>query len=103
MVRLLYPMAPHFAEELWQQMGFSDSLVDRKWIEWDSNFIESDEVSIVIQVNGKVRSQLVVDSDSDQEKVKEAALADSKVKSYIEGKEIRKVIVVPKKLVNIVV
>lgn len=102
-VRLLYPMAPHFTEELWQQIGYTDSLVDREWLKWDDKFIESDEISIVIQVNGKVRSQLVVDSGSDQQQVREAALADSRIKAHIEGKEIKKVIVVPKKLVNIVV
>jgi len=102
-VRLLYPMAPHFSEELWEQMGYTDSLVDRKWIDWDENMIESEEISIVIQVNGKVRSQLQLGSDTDQEKLKEAALSDSRIKSYIEGKKIKRIIVVPKKLVNIVV
>lgn len=102
-IRLLYPVAPHFAEELWRQTGNGDSLVDKPWIEWDEHLTESDEISIVVQVNGKVRSQLVVDTGASEEKIREEALSDSKVLAYTRGKEIRKVIVVPKKLVNIVV
>lgn len=103
LVRLLYPIAPHIAEELWESLGYEETLVDKPWMEWDREILESAAITVVVQVNGKVRSQVTMDSDSDQEEMKEAALSDEKVKNYIADKEIKKVIVVPKKLVNIVV
>ncbi len=103
MVRLLYPMAPHVAEELWHELGHEETLVDQPWIEWNRELVSSAAITVVVQVNGKVRSQITMDADSDQEQMREAAFADEKVKSYVAGKEPRKVIVVPKKLVNIVI
>ena len=103
MVRLLYPMAPHVSEELWHELGYEETLVDKEWITWNESLIQSASINIVVQVNGKVRSQLSMDSDSSEDQIKEAAFSDEKVQSYIAGKEPRKVIVVPKKLVNIVV
>ena len=103
MVGLLFPMAPHITEELWQNLGNRNSLVDSRWLEFDRDIIESSEINIVIQVNGKVRSQISVSPDADQDFIKNLAFEDQKVKGYIAGKEIKKVIVVPKKLVNIVV
>jgi leucyl-tRNA synthetase len=102
-IRLLYPMAPHISEELWELVGYRETLVDKPWLEWDGKLIESESITIVIQVNGRVRSQIVMDSEADEDEVKRAAFSDERVKSYIAGKEIKKVIVVPKKLVNIVV
>jgi leucyl-tRNA synthetase len=102
-VRLLYPMAPHIAEELWESLGHDESLVDKPWMEWDRELVESAAITVVLQVNGKVRSQVLMDPDSTEEEMREAAFSDEKVKTYISGKEIKKVIVVPKKLVNIVV
>lgn len=102
-VRLLYPMAPHIAEELWESLGHDESLVDTPWMEWDRELVESAAITVVLQVNGKVRSQVLMDPDSTEEEMREAAFSDEKVKTYISGKEIKKVIVVPKKLVNIVV
>ncbi|MGH7889092.1 MAG: hypothetical protein ACRENF_00910, partial [Thermodesulfobacteriota bacterium] len=69
----------------------------------DRELVESAAITIVLQVNGKVRGQVVMDPDSGQEEMKQAALSDEKVKNYIDGKEIKKVIVVPRKLVNIVI
>jgi leucyl-tRNA synthetase len=102
-VRLLYPIAPHISEELWESLGYKETLVDKPWIEWDRGIVGSAEITIVIQVNGKVRSQILMDPDSTEEEMKQAAFSDERVKNYTAGKEIRKVIVVPKKLVNIVV
>ncbi|MBI2487336.1 MAG: leucine--tRNA ligase [Deltaproteobacteria bacterium] len=102
-VRLLYPVAPHIGEELWESLGYEETLVDKPWMEWDREIVESAAITVVLQVNGKVRSQVIMDSDSDREEMKQAALSDEKVKNYIAGKEIKKVIVVPRKLVNIVV
>ncbi len=102
-VCLLYPMAPHISEELWESLGHSESLVDKPWLEWDRELVGSAQITIVIQVNGKVRSQILMDPDSDEEEIKQAAFSDERVKSYIAGKEIKKIIIVPKKLINIVV
>lgn len=102
MARLLYPMAPHVAEELWENLGYDESLVDKPWIEWNKELVSSASITVVFQVNGKVRSQLTMDPDSDQEQMKEAAFSDEKILRYIAGREPRKIIVVPKKLVNIV-
>lgn len=103
MARLLYPMAPHVAEELWENLGYSESLVDKPWPGWNKELISSAAITVVVQVNGKVRSQISMDPDSDQEQMKEAAFADEKIINFLSGKEPRKVIVVPKKLVNIVI
>jgi leucyl-tRNA synthetase len=102
MIRLLYPMAPHISEELWHELGYEETLVDKEWIRWNKDLVESAAINVVVQINGKVRSQITMDPDSDQEKMKEAAFADEKVQSFIAGKEPKKVIVVPKRLVNIV-
>ena len=103
LIRLLYPIAPHISEELWQIAGHKTSLIDTEWIGWDETLTQSDEINIVIQINGKVRSQIQMNSKSDEKQMEQAALNDEKVLGYIEGKKIRKIIVVPKKLVNIVI
>ncbi len=103
MIRLLYPMAPHITEELWHELGYEETLVDKEWITWNKDLVESAAINIVVQVNGKVRSQLVMDPDASEDQMKEAAFSDEKVQSFISGKEPRKVIVVPGRLVNIVV
>lgn len=103
LIRMLYPIAPHIAEELWQIMGNENSLVDTEWLRWEESLTQSDEINIVIQVNGKVRNQINISSDCDGEGMKQAALNDDKVQSYIKGKQIRRVVVVPKKLVNVVI
>jgi len=103
MIRLLYPMAPHVSEELWRELGYDETLVDLEWVTWNKELVESAAINVVVQINGKVRSQITMDPDSDQDQMKEAAFSDEKVQSYIAGKEPKKVIVVPKKLVNIVI
>ncbi len=103
LIRLLYPIAPHIAEELWQLTGHKKSLFDTKWLSWDEALTQSDKISMVVQVNGKVRSQVQMDPGSGREQMEQAALNDDKVLNYIEGRKIRKIVVVPKKLVNIVV
>lgn len=102
-IRLLYPIAPHFSQELWSVTGKESSLVDLQWITWDEKIVRSASVTVVFQINGKLRSQLDMDPESSDDELKAAAYADERIKSYIDGKEIRKVIVVPKRLVNIVV
>ena len=102
LVALLYPMAPHISEELWARLGHSESLLLSEWPAYDKKAIRADEMVIVVQVNGKVRSRLTVPSDSSEEDLKKAALDDSKVLTHINAKNVKKIIVVPKRLVNIV-
>jgi leucyl-tRNA synthetase len=100
---LLYPMAPHICEELWSDLGNPESLLLKDWPAYDKDAIKTEEILVVVQVNGKVRSRVTVAADCDQEALEKIALEDSKVQGHVASKTVRKVIVVPKKLVNIVV
>ncbi len=102
-VLLLSPMAPHIAEELWERLGHAPSISKVPWPKWREEALKAEEILVVVQVNGKLRSRLTVPADSSNEDLEKAALTDPKIQQFIEGKTIRKVIVVPKKLVNIVV
>jgi leucyl-tRNA synthetase len=102
-VILISPFAPHLAEELWEQLGNKSSVINATWLKWDENALKTDEILIVIQVNGKLRSQTYVPADATEDEVREAVLADEKIQKYIVGKQIRKVIIVPRKLANVVV
>jgi leucyl-tRNA synthetase len=102
-VLLLSPFAPHLAEELWRVLGHADTLAYEQWPGFDEAQTKADEIEVPVQVNGKVRSKVTVPSGSDEAALKAAALADERVRGLIEGKTIRKVIVVPGKLVNIVI
>ena len=99
--RLIYPMAPHFAEELWELSGESGTLVDKEWIKWDESTFESAEITIPVRVNSKVRNQISLSADADEETAREIALSDSRVKEYIAGREIKNFVYVPKRLVDI--
>ena len=103
LVKMLAPMAPHIAEELWWKMGATDSVFRAQWPEFKKGSTAVDEVELAIQVNGKVRAKITVAADVPQEEIERAAKEDEKVKEYLEGKTIRKVIVIPGRLVNIVV
>jgi leucyl-tRNA synthetase len=100
---LLVPIVPHITEELWQLLGHRDLAANVPWPEFDSTIASEEEMTIVVQINGKLRSRMTVAVDEDPEKIKANALADEKIKSMTEGTQIKKVIYVPKKLVNIVV
>ncbi|BCS96134.1 leucine--tRNA ligase [Desulfoluna limicola] len=100
---LLNPVAPHFTEELWEKLSDKGLLMEQPWPEYREDALVSDEVLIVVQVNGKLRSKFQVPAGASKDEVQELAMADESVKKFIEGKAIRKVIVVPGKLVNIVV
>lgn len=102
-VILISPMAPHIADELWQRLGHEGYLIDLPWPEYDPQALIKQEKLLVVQVAGKVRAKLTVPADADDEQLKESALADEKVQKFIAGKEIKKIIVVQGKLVNIVV
>jgi leucyl-tRNA synthetase len=102
-VRLLSPFAPHMSEELWQNMGHKESIAKVSWPEYSEKSLELDAVTIVVQVNGKVRGQFEVAPNATEEVLRPLILADGRIKTYIEGKDIKKFIVVPNKLVSIVV
>ncbi|MBM7704854.1 leucine--tRNA ligase [Metabacillus iocasae] len=101
-VKLLAPICPHIAEELWEKLGYSNTLSYEAWPAFDEGKLVDDEVEIVVQINGKVRAKLSVPTEASREQLQEIAMADGDVQEYIEGKTVRKVIAVPGKLVNIV-
>ncbi|MGB9808899.1 MAG: class I tRNA ligase family protein, partial [Caldanaerobacter sp.] len=102
-VKVLAPFAPHFSEEMWERLGYEYSVFNQKWPEWDENALEREMIEIALQVNGKVRSKVQVPSNATEEELRQIALSDERVKSYLDGKEIKKVIIVKNRLVNIVV
>ena len=103
LVQMLAPFVPHITEELWQRMGHHTPLSETPWPDYDREAVVDDEALVVIQVNGKLRSKFTVPAGTDEEAMKSIALADEKLLPFIEGKQVRKVICIPGKLVNIVV
>ena len=101
-VKLLYPITPHICEELWSRLGHEDTITYEPWPTYDESKLEEEEVEIVIQVMGKVRAKITVPKDISEEELEKEALNNERIKQWIEGKTVRKVIVVPGKLVNIV-
>lgn len=102
LVILIAPFAPHIAEELWQHLGEKDSVCNAQWLTWNEAYLTENEVQLTISFNGKARFQMTFPIDASKEDVETAALNDERSKKYIDGKTIVKVIVVPKKIVNIV-
>jgi leucyl-tRNA synthetase len=102
-VRCLSPFAPHVCEELWERLGNAPSIFRSPWPAYDPAAAKAEEVEIPIQVNGKLRSKITVPADSDEAAIQAAALADDKVKGHLEGKTVRRIVVVPGRLVNVVV
>jgi leucyl-tRNA synthetase len=102
-LRLIAPVVPHIAEELWERIGRSDSVHVQRWPEWNADAAAEEEVTVVVQVNGKLRSRITVTAETTDEEVRTAALADANVARYVDPAAIQKIIVVPRKLVNIVV
>ncbi len=102
-VLLLAPIVPHITESIWQALGNGSSIVDAGWPDTDENALEQDEIQLIVQVNGKLRARILVDASANKDEIEEIALADENVSRFIEGKDVKKVIVVPGRLVNIVV
>jgi leucyl-tRNA synthetase len=102
-VLLLAPFAPHLAEELWHVLGNAETLAYEPWPKFDAALTKADEIEVPVQINGKVRLRLAVPAEIDKATLEKTALDDERVRRLIEGKQVRKVIVVPGKLVNIVV
>ena len=100
---LLSPIVPHIAEELWAALGRAESILREPWPEWREEALEQAAVLVVIQVNGKLRSRMTVAVDAADEELKAQALADENVRKFIQGKSVKKVVVVKNKLVNIVI
>ena len=100
---MLAPIAPHIAEELWERTGHEYSIHQQLFPEWDEQLAAEDTITLVVQVNGKVRDRIEVPVDIDQSAAQELALSSPKVKPYIEGKTVNKAIYVPGRLVNVVV
>ena len=102
-VLLLAPFAPHLAEEMWNRLGHPDTLAREPWPTWDENHLKEDEIDIPVQVNGKLRGRIRVAVDADEETVVAAALACPEAAAFLAGKEIKKKIFIPKRMVNLVV
>jgi leucyl-tRNA synthetase len=103
LIMCIAPFAPHISEQLWQDLGHSDSIHKDHWPEIDDKYLVSDKMTIVVQINGKLRASLEVDSDANKEQILELAKQHDNVKSHLEGASIKKDIYVPNKLVNFVV
>ncbi|NKB76906.1 MAG: leucine--tRNA ligase [Gammaproteobacteria bacterium] len=101
--KVLAPIAPHIAHQLWQDMGESGEVIDAPWPKVDKGALVSDTVVLVIQVNGKLRSEIEVANSCGKDEIEKIALADEKVQKFIEGKPVKKIIVVPGRLVNLVI
>ncbi len=102
-VLMLAPIIPHMSHQLWQELGHDSIIIDHQWPKVDESALLQDTIEMVVQVNGKVRGKIEVSTDADKASCELAALENEKVQRFIDGKEVRKVIVVPKKLINIVV
>ncbi|WP_323067376.1 leucine--tRNA ligase [Limosilactobacillus reuteri] len=101
-VKMIAPIMPHMAEELWSQFGESDTITYQPWPTYDPKALVEDEVEMIVQANGKVRAKIKMAKDTDRDEAQQLALANEHVKKFTDGKDIKKVIVVPNKIVNIV-
>jgi leucyl-tRNA synthetase len=99
---LLSPFAPHFSEEMWEQLGNQGNISFQPWPEADPLWLREEEIEIVVQVNGKVRGRFTVPVDADEEQCCQLAMQDPRVQSFVKGKGIRKMVYVPGRLLNIV-
>lgn len=103
LIKLMSPVTVHMSEEIWTELGFEGSIHDAAWCKWDENLAKASKITLVVQVNGKVKDKLEADEEASNDELQRLALSSPKIKELTDGKEIVKVIVVPKKLVNIVV
>ena len=103
LIKLMAPVTVHMSEEIWSELGGTTSIHNEPWCEWDENLAKASKITLVVQVNGKVKDKLEADEGATNDELQALALSSDKIKELTDGKEIIKVIVVPKKLVNIVV
>ena len=102
-LKILSPFTPHIAEELWQALGEKKSINLSTWPEWDKKLIVDEEVRIAVQVNGRVRAEIMIGAEEGEDKVKELALGSEDVAKYTAGQNIKKVIYIKGRLINIVI
>ncbi len=102
LIPMLAPFAPHISEELWESFGHSESLSRAQWPEFSAELAREEKIEVAVQVNGKLRSRIFASASAGDNELREAALADEKVNAAIEGREVAKIIIVPRKLVNVV-
>ena len=100
---LLAPTAPHLAEELWQQTGHTYSVHNQSWPKWDEELAKDEQITLVVQVNGKLRDRINVSASTTEAEAKQLALDSPKVKTHLEGRQVNNIIYVPGRLVNLVV
>jgi len=103
LVVLIAPFTPHIAEELWHQLGHQTTVCDAQWPTWDEKYLQEDQIQMTVSFNGKARFQKAFAADADKDTIEKETLADERSAKYIDGKQIIKVIVVPKRIINIVV
>ena len=99
---LLAPLAPHLTEELWHFLGHKDSVHNQKWPKYDKELVKEKKITLIVQINGKVREKMAAEAGISEEEAKKIALESKKIKKYLKGKEVKRIIFVPDKLINIV-
>ena len=103
MVVLIAPFAPHIAEELWETLGENGSVCDATWPKYDEKYLVENQMQLTISFNGKARYQMMFPVDADNDSIQQAVFNDERAAKYINGKKVVKVIIVPKKIVNVVI
>jgi leucyl-tRNA synthetase len=102
LVQLLHPLAPHITEELWERRGYTESLLETSWPEYDEKKLQRARIQLVVQVDGKLRDRVEVDATADEREVREIVLASPKVQEHLAGREVAKAVLVPGRLMNLV-
>ncbi|MGC8811858.1 MAG: class I tRNA ligase family protein, partial [bacterium] len=102
-VILLSPMVPHICEELWERLGQKGSISLVSWPKYDEQVLKEEEIMLVVQINGKLRGRITVGADSSDEELKETIFANPRIQELLKGKTVKRFVVVPRKLVNLVV
>ena len=103
LLRVLSPTAPHITHHLWQKLKFGSNITNAAWPKEDNTALISDEFTLIIQVNGKLRAKIEIESSLDKTSIEKLALGNEHVQQFTDGKEVKKIIYVPKKLLNIVI
>jgi leucyl-tRNA synthetase len=103
LLRLLSPITPHLCHHLWRELGFGEDVMHAPWPEPDAAALEQDEVELVVQVNGKLRGSILVPRQADKSAIEKLAMANANVQKFVAGQNVKKVVVVPGRLVNLVV
>ena len=102
LIQLLHPFAPHITDELWERRGHDGHLIESSWPEFDERKLVQDRITVVVQVDGKLRDRIEVGADADRKSLEESAMNSDKVRQHLEGRAVLRVVVVPGRLVNVV-